>query len=459
MTKLSVFPKLGATSLVRQNNWKRYCLLAGILNSIIWGITIIYLEKTAPVYSSQWSISLNGGKYNTNVNLPGIGQTSSSSESSYNPQSSDPRENYMFLITTRELLESAAKQMNLPVRKFGKPKTKTLNNTTIMQFEIQAESPQLAQKKAFALQRALESRLNDLRLEEISQRGTDVQPALEPIKEKLKEAQQRLYNYKARSTLSLTDQLKSASDNLEGLRRSYAEATAQLKQVQVRLGQLSSSLGLSSAEAADALVLQSDKLFQEYLTAYSKSTTELALLNSTYTPKSPIWMAKQKEISEVYGGLMQQSKLLLGRSISPVKLKRISLGNNNSVQQADLFQQLLLLQDQYQGQKANVVTLNQQINQLEIRKRVLSQEEAKLSSLERDVKIADAMYTSNLTRLDLSKFVTSPSYPPMSIITKPSLAKEPTSPNKKFALLGATLGSFLITIGTTTLWFRNYKLK
>ncbi len=445
-----------ARSLTTQWDWKRYILLGALLNAAIWGVTLLYLKLTPSVYNSQWAISVNGGKLSTNVNLPGIGQATSSSESSYNAQSSDPRENYKFLVTTSEVLESAAKQMNLPVGKFGKPQAKILNNTTLMQIEIQAETPELAQKKAFALQQALESRLDELRLEEISRQQRNLQPTLEPLKERLKVALQKLYTYKAQSPLSSVEQLKSASENLEGLRRSYAEAVAQLAQMQTRAQQLSSSLNSSPAEAASALVLQSNQLFQQYLADYSKASAELARLSSRYTPKSPAWIAKQKAKDEAYAGLVQQSQVLLGRAMPKLTLEQLSLGSS-SAQRSALFQEILLLQEQYQGQRANVVALSQQINQLESRISLLAQEEGKLDSLEREVKIADAVYSSNLTKLDLSNSINSPSYPPIAVMTKPSLTDKPVAPKKTLVFLGSSLGTVLITIGITALWFRNCK--
>jgi uncharacterized protein involved in exopolysaccharide biosynthesis len=331
-----------------------------------------------------------------------------------------------------------------------------LNNTTLLQLEIQAESPQLAQEKAVALQKVLEIRLDELRLAESAEYNRNMHPALEPLRGKLQVAQKRLYDYKSRSLLSSTEQLKSASENLEALRRSFAEAAAELARMRSRVEQLASSLGLSVSEASDALVLQSNQVFQQYLTEYSKSATELTRLNTRFTSTSPPIIAKQKTNDELYAKLARHSQILLSRSISPVVLERLSLSNSSS-EQANLFQQLVLLQEQYRGLQAHVTALNQQITQLESRKKVLTQEESKLDSLERDVKIADALYSSNLTKLDLSKLINSPSYPPIAVITQPSLDTKPTAPKKKLVLLGTALASLFITTGIITLWLRDRK--
>lgn len=454
MIDLSIFPKSVSKSTKSEWRWLPYLLWGGLFNIAIWGATLFYLIKTPKVYSSQWAISVNGGKLNTNVNLPGIGQATSSSESSYNSLTSDPRENYKFVLSTSEVLEAAAKQANLPVSEFRKLRIKVLNNTTLIQLQIEGKSPEQAQKKAVAIQTALEARLGELRLEEIAEQDKNIQPTLEPLQQKLLAAQQRLSEYKARSPLSLTEQLNYASENLEELRRANAEAVAEFEQITARVQQLSSSLGLSVSEVADALVLQSNSLFQQYLSDYTKAATELTELNGKYTPASPIWMAKRQTRDEAYAALMKQSQALLGKSVSQTMLEQLSM-NNSYAQRAGLFRELLVLEEQYRGMQANVKSLSQQIAQLEARKNVLTKERSKLDSLERDVKIADAVFSSNLTKLDLSKSINSPSYPPIAVIAKPSLPHEPSSPKKKFALLGAAMGSIFLSTGMVLLIMRD----
>lgn len=202
MIDLPIFPKSVHKSTTSQWRWMPYLLWGGLFNAAIWGVTLLYLVKTPPVYSSKWAISVNGGKLNTNVNLPGIGQASSSSELPYS-SSSDPKENYKFFLSTNEVLEAAAKQVNLPVSEFKKLRIKILNNTTLIQLEIEGETPEKAQKKAIALQKSLEARLDEFRAAEIAQQDKNIQPTLEPLQQKLLTAQQKLYEYKARSPLSL----------------------------------------------------------------------------------------------------------------------------------------------------------------------------------------------------------------------------------------------------------------
>ena len=70
------------------------------------------------------------------MNLPEIGQASSSSSSPFGGSSMDPRANYQFLVTNESVLEEAADKLKIPAKQLGKPKVKLVDNTSIMEFEV-----------------------------------------------------------------------------------------------------------------------------------------------------------------------------------------------------------------------------------------------------------------------------------------------------------------------------------
>jgi uncharacterized protein involved in exopolysaccharide biosynthesis len=434
-----------------------------VINQIIWSATFIYLKVKPTTYTSKWAIALNGVKSSTNINLPGIGEASSYRDSPYNSETSDPRENYKFLAETDEVLEVAANQLDMPMEKFGKPRIKILDNTTLIQVEINGNTPKEAQKKALALHSALAVKLNELRREEIAQQDRNVEAALTSVREKLQAAQQRLSEYKTRSPLSSNEQLRDLTTNLEGLRRQRAETVAHLQQASARVRQLSGNLGLSAQPAVDALVLQSDPVFQQYLADYTKASAELVKLRTKFLPATPVILAKQQEKDAAQAALFQQGQSLLRRPVSQDTLKQLIVSgggsSNSSSQRAILFHELISLREQQQGLQAQAQELDRQIAQLESRLVTLSQQESKLDSLQRDVKIAEAVFSSDLTRQELSKSDISASYPQISLVTKPSLPQEPSSPKRNFVLLGAAMGSFFFTTGMTSLWLRDRKIQ
>ncbi len=434
-------------------------------NLAIWGLALIYLIVKSPAYTSQWTVTLPGVGSTTNVDLPGIGRTSAESDSPYR-SSSDPRENYKFIAQSDELLERTAAQLKIPVQEFAGPRVKILDNTTLIQLEMTGRSPQEAQKRAQVLQDTLDLKLNELRTEELLQQDRLLQVNLGTTQKNLQTVQQRLSAYKARTGLSSSEQLRDLSVNIEQLRRQRAEILAQLKRENASLGQLSSNLRLSVQEAADAFILKSDPLFQQHLDAYSTSSSELVLLESQFSFEHPQVMAKQAEKAAVKDALYQRGELLLGVAlVNGENLGQLNLSSGSSLNSArsavreNLFQELILLETRQKGLDAQAQELGWQIAALEGRLRDMGLQESNLGDLERNVQIAEAIFSSTLARLDLSKSDLFASYPQIQVLTRPSLPAEPSSPKTTLVLLGAIMASFFMTTGIFALWWRDRKLQ
>ncbi|PSO94496.1 MAG: hypothetical protein BRC46_04675 [Cyanobacteria bacterium QS_6_48_18] len=400
-TQLKEKPNFISGSVPNKKNGKRYLFIGIVANAIIWSGALLYLMVKSPAYASQWAIALPRTELSsTDVDVPDIGQSSSQRESLYSTQNSDPRENYKFLAGTDEVLEVAANQLDMSAEEFGQPQVEIVTNATLMQFETEGDSPQQAQKKALAFHRAFKEKLNELRMQETTQQDRSLEVTLGSAQEKLQAAQQRLSEYKAGSGLSSSDQLANLSDNLEQLRQQRAETVAQMEQVSARFKQQSRSLNLSAQQAVDAFVLQSDQLFQQHLTDYSEASAEVANLKANFLPSYPPLMERQAEKEAARAALLQRAQSLLE----------------------------------------------------------LSQKESKLSNLQRDVRVAEAIFSSTLTRLETSRSNLT-SYPSISLLTKPSLPEEPSAPNTKFVLLGTAVGSFFLTTGVISLWLRDRRIQ
>jgi DNA-binding NarL/FixJ family response regulator/uncharacterized protein involved in exopolysaccharide biosynthesis len=440
-------------------NWKSYLVIWLIGNIVLWTAALAYLKFKTPTYRSEWAVSLPTGTSSTNVNLPEIGSAHSQTDSPFsNILVSDPRENYKFLVETKEVREAAANQLNIPVQELGRPRVKIVDNTTLMEFNISGKTPQEAYDKALAFQNALEVRLNQLREQEIGQQDWQLQATLDSSKQQLQEAHQRLSEYKARAPVNSKEQLQHLSTNIEDLRRKRAETLAQLQQVVASSQELSANLGLSTQQAADAFLLQSDPLFQQYSADYSRINAELVNLESRFSSANPAVIAKQAEKDEILTVLLQRGQTLLKKPFSQDLLEQLSLNSNNgsyNSNRAGLLQELVSLQTQQKGLQNQAQELEQQINSLETRLSSLSPQESTLANLNRDVQIAEAVFSSTMTKLDLSQSNIFASYPRIQMVTEPNLPEEPNSPNTKFVLLGSSLGSFFLATGLFSLWWRD----
>ena len=424
-------------------------------NLIIWSVSLLYIQFKQPVYQSKWAIALPASNSSSSIDIPGVGQASTKSESPYNSDFSDPRENYKYLAKTEAVLLDAADSIGMTLKEFGKPKIETPGNTTLIEFEIEADRPKIAQKKAIALQNSLQTSLKRLRRDENSDRTQDLEETLAVAAKKLKTARQKLAQFQIDSGLNSTEQTSNLTYNIEQLRQQKSEVVAQAQKVKSRFNQLQSSLKVAPQAAANALALQSDSEFKEYLASYSQASRELANLRAKFSSSHPSVIEKQAELNQTQAELYRRGELILGQPLTENDLKNINADSGSSLsQRANLFQELVSLQAEQQGLTEQAEVLQEQINELEAKLTAMSQSGSQLQQLEKDVQLAQAVYSSNATKLELSQSQISASYPPISIISPPTVPQSVAAPKKSLIMLGSLMSSLLLSSGLYTLWLK-----
>ena len=76
--------------------------------------------------------------------------------------------------------------------------------------------------------------------------------------------------------------------------------------------------------------------------------------------------------------------------------------------------------------------------------------------LQLEYKLAEAVYTTAVARLDASKADIFASYPVVQILTNPSEAWTPSSPRNAIALAAGIGGCLFITMAILVLWQRRF---
>ncbi|BCL39263.1 hypothetical protein NSMS1_57100 [Nostoc sp. MS1] len=365
----------------------------------------------------------------------------------------DARANYEYIFTSDVVIKQAAAIAKIPEAQFGKPRIKLLDNTTIMKIEITGKSPQETRNKALALYQAMMNQINLLREGELNQRKKPTEKTLRSAQQKLEQAQKHLSEYKVRSGLSFPDQIGNLSSNIEQLRRQRAELRAQEKSTSQRLEQLVKNLGLSPQEAADAFLLRVDQIFQQNLKDYSEATASLEILMTKFGPNHPQVVKESSRQEAALAALLQRSELLLEKPMTTDTLNRLALAVNGSGRDT-LLQNLVAYKSDQQGLISQVKTLDAEINSLEKRLESLSGKQSILENLKRDEQIAEAMFASTLTKLDLGQGDIFAAYPLVQMLVEPNTPEEPTAPKKGFILAGSAAGSVLTTLGLSLLWIR-----
>ena len=434
--------------------YARYAAIGLAANVALWGMTFTYLKTTKPVYTSNWAVILPGAGSGVSVNLPEIGQASSSSSSPFGGSSMDPRANYQFLVTNESVLEEAADKLKIPAKQLGKPKVKLVDNTSIMEFEVTGPTAKDAQLRSLAIYEALQTKLTQLRIEEVTKREDGSQGTLKSSQEKLKAAQKSLSEYKASSGLSSGDQVKDLSTNIEQLRKQRAEGFAQVEQTSSRLAQLSSDLDMTVPEAANAFLLQADQLFQQNLKDYNEASAMLVVLKGKWGDNHPLVVKEFSRQQSAKTAMIDRASSLLGRNVDQSNLQRLTIKNETGSSRESLFRDLIAVQSEQKGASAQNEALGNQIDELEVRLNMLVQKLSKLESLQREVQIAEAVFASTLAKLDLGKSDIFISYPITQLIAEPTLPDEKTSPKPSIVFVGAGVASIFITTGLAMLWWR-----
>ncbi|MFQ4140776.1 hypothetical protein [Chlorogloeopsis sp. ULAP02] len=461
MTKYIEVSAYPGKSTANQGRWQNYLLLGIATNLALWVLALLYIKLTPPTYSSSSTINLPGGGSNASVNLPGIGQASYENSSPYTfSATQDPRENYKFIALSEPVLKSAAAQLNMSAQEFGEPRVKVVDNTTVMTIEFRGASPQEAQQKSVAFYKAFEDRLNEFRQQEVLKKEVGFQRALNSAQQKLQVSQQRLSNYKARSGLNSEAQISDLTSNIEQLRRQRAEIVAQQQQTTARFRQLSANLKVSSEQASDAFSLQTDQIFQQNLKNYSDASAALVVLESKFLPDHPTVVAERAKRDAAEQALLARGQTLVGRPVNLenlIKQLNVSSNSSNGTPREALYQELVTVQSEQKGLIAQAQTIDQQIAELENRLKNLAQQQTTLDALKRDLQVAEAVFSSTLTRLDIGKSNAFGSYPLIQILQEPSLPDSPSQPKKSYTFLGAAMGSLFVTTGIVLLWLRDRK--
>ena len=435
-----------------RSDWA-YLFLGIFANVAIWAIALTYLRIAKPTYISTWAISLPGGGLVSNVDLPQIGSADTRLNSPYSNVNRDPRENYKFLATSRPVLKAASDTVDLKVSEFGKPRVEIVDNTTLMELSIQGESPDDARERAEALHDSLLARVAYLRTEEAAQQDAGSRAILKESREKLDLAQKRLSDFKARTGLVSNEQISQLSGNIERLRERYVAITAEQSNADSRLQELSETLNVSADEASQAFVLRADQVFQQSVESYSNATTSLDSLSAQFGRNHPSVIRAQSKQEAARSSMLNRASSLLGQPVAPQDIVRLNVGSDfEKSSREGLFEETLMAHIQSEGLSAQSQELSEQVTDLEGRLQVLAQYSSTLESLQRDVTIAEAIFSSTVARLDLGRSDAFGSYPHIQLLTDPSLPRARNSSGRIFVYIGAMLGSIFTTAGVILLW-------
>ena len=429
-----------------------YLIFGGFSYCLVIALVILYLNRE-PVFSSNMALVLPGAGSSHSFQIDEVGQAKTQTKSPFAVASFNPRVNYKEMLRSREVIEKASEMVHMSTEKFGLPKVKLTEQTSIIEVDLRASSGNLAKEKAWSLYNSLQAHLDMLRADEAMRRDDSIQKVLDQYRARLNETRMALVDFQQRALLVEQDQMTQLTRTLSDTKSRIMYAKAEAKQKEDFVHQLGFDLGVSPALAGKAFALQTDTQFRGHLKELDASATEYSEFRSMWGQNHPKVKASEKRLAYAQNVAFKRSAAVLGdvvaRSLHTVNL-------DASPDRARLFGELMDSFAQLQGLQAQVHELETSRDRLDDKLRIFARESKELERLQREYDLAEAVFTSAAAQLEAGKSDVFASYPVVQLLTAPNAPIQQKSPSLKIAILGLVAGLLFITTCLLIVWQRAY---
>lgn len=408
---------------------------------------MLYLQK-APTYKSDMELVLPGTGASASVSIDDVGQVVSQTNTPYGSGGFNPRVNYKEMLMSRGVLEVAAESLELSLKRFGQPKVKLTEQTSILIVSIEGSTPELAQQKTAALYESLQSELNRLRADEVARRDASIENVLEEYRLRLNTARAAILEFQQGALLVSQNQFTQTIQTLQNLKEKQLYMQAESDNLSDYVFGLSQSLGVNSDLAGKAFILQSDVEFRGLIKELDLSTARLSEFQSRWGEGHPKVIAEKLRFEQAKVSLVEKSQNAVGAHASNA-FSRLDLELNPK--RAQLFADLIDATAKQKGIEAELVELRNSQILIEDQLKLLARESAVLDKLQREFDLAQAVFTSAAARLEAGKADVFASYPVVQVLTAPSLPTDVSSPIPALGIVAGIMGLIFITSGVVVL--------
>ena len=434
-----------------QHRRRRYMAVTTVGLVVIALMTFALVQLSPATYTSRWTLILPGSGSDANLVLQGIGQASSNSASPYASISRSPRINYREIVMSQTVLSLAAELASLPTAEFGQPRVKLIQQSSLMDFMITGDSPEVAYRKANAVNNALRQTLDRLRGDELALREAGMRSAIEDYAIKMRDVRSALLTHQESTQLVSANQVDELIASVEDLQRELIEVSSDVKEKNSYMTTLSSALNVSERLAAAAVIMHSDETIRKLSEQYVEARALLESKRGIFGENHPRIVSATAALSSAESDFRQRAFELLGtRNIDIDRLVLLDVEDATGA----MFRDLVSTAAQLEGLRAREDSLSDQLAELREELQAKLVAVARLSDLERDHKIAEAVFSSALARIDTGKADLFVSYPLIQTIVPPSLPTQADQRSTLFLVAGGSLAALFYLIGLTLLWFR-----
>lgn len=443
--------RLVRNGLPSAGRYKRYIVSMAPVLAAIWVATGAYLLLVPDTYRSEFSLILPGSGVGSSLNVESIGQAQGSANSAFSSSTLSPTESYKQLLSADVTLRAAARLAGENGDSFPEPAIKLIDQTNLIHVTLPGSSPEQAKKRADALQSAFLAQLDVLRADEANKRELSDVKHLAELSEKVQAAQRKLIAFQASHGLATLDQFNSRIAAVDTLRDKERDVRLQARQFAGTAGRLSGSLRSSTRSADTAMRLRGDPVFQQLVERYAASNAQASEKAGTLGNQHADLAKANSERDELRSALVRRGRQLTGLSdaaiMSGVDLQ-LADGRSN------LMQSMTLQDAQAAGASAALVEIRGDLARAQAQSPKLIAQASELADLQRDHRVAEAVFSSALARIDTNKQDPFASYPLVQTLAAPSLPKAPSSPSLVIALAGALAATMLALLAFALLWLR-----
>ncbi|OXT00631.1 hypothetical protein B7H23_11055 [Notoacmeibacter marinus] len=429
----------------------RYVFTIGGLVGAIWVPIALYLQFAPVSYTSSISLILPGTGVSSSVSLSEIGQASTSANSSYSSSSISPTVTYQKLVQSGRVIRRAAGLSGIEEAAFGRPRVKLVDQTSLMEVQMKGRTPDAARQRSEAVLSAFLAELTSLREDEIQRREASTTDTVGKYQEGVNAIRDRISALQSKTGLSSKEQFDGIVLAKETLLSQVAEGEAQLRDTARTVSTLARLLGITPDAAARTIKLHVDPQYAMLSKSLADETAKLASLARLYGPRHPEIVSVRDRHSGLQSQLVERAVRVTGLPADQLRdqVERAADGERGA-----LLSRLVSEVARRDGQKARLVALRTELANAQSRVIDLIGVASELDKLNRDYKVAEAVFTSALARLNASKTDIFASYPMVQIAEPPSLPLEPSSPNRLLAILAGIVATLFATMGLVLSWLR-----
>lgn len=431
--------------------YRRYFVAMALPLAIIWVLAAAILLFAPDRYDSRMTLILPGTGVGASMNLESIGQASTNTASAFSSPSLSPTENYKRLLMSDIVLQDAARIAAEDGGAFPDPSIKLIDQTNLIEVRIPAGAPEVAQARMEALRTAFNDALTDLRTDEARTREDADASRIAELEQKVDEAQQALLDFQGETGLVSLNQFAERITGLDQLKASERDRRVRLEESGAATARLSATLNISLLEARQAMQLKADPEFQELLDRYAKTVGELSERSGTLGEAHGAIEELDAERASLRANLARRGSEISGLADEQV-LAFADLDATNA--REDLFSSLSQRDSDRAGNGAALAELRRQISNQSALTDTQVEQAARLADLLRDLRVAEAVFTSALARLDTNKSDPFASYPLVQTLESPSLPDAKSSPSPMLVVGGALAATIFLAIGFLLLWLR-----